>query len=60
MIQRAQKEDYIRRWPHGAMVPYFDQLDSGPAATATAAVADAPVAAPSVPHSALRTADAAR
>ncbi|MGW7424172.1 SpoIIE family protein phosphatase [Streptomyces sp. NPDC054813] len=23
------KEDYIRRWPHGAMVPYFDQLDSG-------------------------------
>ncbi|MGW2689889.1 SpoIIE family protein phosphatase [Streptomyces sp. NPDC001414] len=23
------QEDYIRRWPHGAMVPYFDQLDSG-------------------------------
>jgi serine phosphatase RsbU (regulator of sigma subunit) len=23
------QEDYIRRWPHGAMAPYFDQLDSG-------------------------------
>ncbi|MET9037336.1 SpoIIE family protein phosphatase [Streptomyces mirabilis] len=23
------QEDYIRRWPHGTMVPYFDQLDSG-------------------------------
>ncbi|MFF2431725.1 SpoIIE family protein phosphatase [Streptomyces mirabilis] len=23
------QEDYIRRWPHGAMVPYFEQLDSG-------------------------------
>ncbi|MEU1529895.1 SpoIIE family protein phosphatase [Streptomyces fagopyri] len=23
------REDYIQRWPQGAMVPYFDQLDSG-------------------------------
>ncbi|MEU9977773.1 SpoIIE family protein phosphatase [Streptomyces sp. NPDC051014] len=23
------QEDYIRRWPEGAMVPYFGQLDSG-------------------------------
>ncbi|MER8162045.1 hypothetical protein [Streptomyces sp. NPDC094472] len=22
------REDYIRRWPHGAMMPCFDQLDS--------------------------------
>ncbi|MCX4580538.1 SpoIIE family protein phosphatase [Streptomyces sp. NBC_01571] len=27
--------DYIRRWPHGAMVPYFDQLDSGYAISIT-------------------------
>lgn len=25
----ASQEDYIRRCPHGAMVPYFDELDSG-------------------------------
>ncbi|MQY40015.1 hypothetical protein SRB17_80440 [Streptomyces sp. RB17] len=29
------QEDYIRRWPHGAMVPYFDQLDSGYAISIT-------------------------
>ncbi|MER7679211.1 SpoIIE family protein phosphatase [Streptomyces sp. NPDC096934] len=29
------KEDYIQRWPHGAMVPYFDQLDSGYAISIT-------------------------
>ncbi|MCF1512164.1 serine/threonine-protein phosphatase [Streptomyces glomeratus] len=29
------REDYIRRWPHGAMVPYFDQLDSGYAISIT-------------------------
>lgn len=23
------QEEYIRRWPRGAMVPYFDQLESG-------------------------------
>ncbi|MFC5202423.1 hypothetical protein [Streptomyces kaempferi] len=27
--------DYITRWPHGAMVPYFDQLDSGYAISIT-------------------------
>ncbi|MFE3269318.1 SpoIIE family protein phosphatase [Streptomyces sp. NPDC059215] len=31
----ANQEDYIRRWPHGAMVPYFDQLDSGYAISIT-------------------------
>ncbi|SEP05023.1 SpoIIE family protein phosphatase [Actinacidiphila rubida] len=25
----ASQEDYLRRWPHGAMVPYLDQLESG-------------------------------
>ncbi|MET8276768.1 SpoIIE family protein phosphatase [Streptomyces sp. NPDC005134] len=29
------QEEYIRRWPHGAMVPYFDQLDSGYAISIT-------------------------
>lgn len=29
------REDYIRRWPHGAMMPYFDQLDSGYAISIT-------------------------
>ncbi|MGW4610379.1 PAS domain-containing protein, partial [Streptomyces sp. NPDC004532] len=29
------QEDYIRRWPNGAMVPYFDQLDSGCAISIT-------------------------
>ncbi|MEU1600487.1 SpoIIE family protein phosphatase [Streptomyces sp. NPDC005708] len=31
----SNQEDYIRRWPHGAMVPYFDQLDSGYAVSIT-------------------------
>ncbi|MEU0038927.1 MULTISPECIES: SpoIIE family protein phosphatase [unclassified Streptomyces] len=31
----SNQEDYIRRWPHGAMVPYFDQLDSGYAISIT-------------------------
>ncbi|MFC9077867.1 SpoIIE family protein phosphatase [Streptomyces sp. NPDC057062] len=29
------QEDYIRCWPHGAMVPYFDQLDTGYAISIT-------------------------
>ncbi|MFJ9761788.1 PAS domain-containing protein, partial [Streptomyces sp. NPDC101149] len=29
------QEDYVRCWPHGAMVPYFDQLDSGYAISIT-------------------------
>ncbi|MEV6993708.1 SpoIIE family protein phosphatase [Streptomyces sp. NPDC093228] len=29
------QEDYIRCWPNGAMVPYFDQLDTGYAISIT-------------------------
>ncbi|MGW5465306.1 SpoIIE family protein phosphatase [Streptomyces sp. NPDC003996] len=29
------RDEYIRRWPHGAMMPYFDQLDSGYAISIT-------------------------
>ncbi|WP_406423797.1 SpoIIE family protein phosphatase [Streptomyces sp. NBC_01589] len=29
------QEEYIRRWPRGAMVPYFDRLDSGYAISIT-------------------------
>ncbi|MGV9563924.1 SpoIIE family protein phosphatase [Streptomyces sp. NPDC003480] len=41
------QEDYIRRWPHGAMVPYFDQRDSGYAVSITSLspIGDEPLAA---------------
>ncbi|MGW1804562.1 SpoIIE family protein phosphatase [Streptomyces sp. NPDC002078] len=41
------REEYIRRWPHGAMVPYFDQLDSGYAISITSLnpIGDQPLAA---------------
>ncbi|WP_431964896.1 SpoIIE family protein phosphatase [Actinacidiphila sp. bgisy160] len=29
------REEYIRHWPHGVMVPYFDQLESGYAVSIT-------------------------
>lgn len=25
----SSQEDYLRRWPHGVVLPYLDQLDSG-------------------------------
>ncbi|MFG3206473.1 SpoIIE family protein phosphatase [Streptomyces sp. NPDC048192] len=31
----CSREEYVRRWPHGIMVPYFDQLDSGYAISIT-------------------------
>ncbi|MGV9242765.1 PAS domain-containing protein [Streptomyces sp. NPDC003710] len=41
------REDYIRRWPHGAMVPYFDRLDSDYAVSITSLnpIGDQPLAA---------------
>ncbi|MGW1917453.1 SpoIIE family protein phosphatase [Streptomyces sp. NPDC002076] len=41
------RDEYIRRWPHGAMMPYFDQLDSGYAVSITSLnpVGDQPLAA---------------